>query len=66
MAQYGLVKLTKHGRTVIPQATSERVTVDFSWVADITPLDLAISANIVSRFHWGNPLVLPFRGDGLI
>ena len=32
MAQYGLVKLTKHGRTVIPQATSsERVTVDFSW-----------------------------------
>lgn len=26
-----LVKLTKHGRTVIPQATSERVTVDFSW-----------------------------------
>ena len=31
MAQYGLVKLTKNGRTVIPQATSERVTVDFSW-----------------------------------
>jgi predicted transcriptional regulator len=31
MAQYGLVKLTKHGRTVIPQATSEGVTVDFSW-----------------------------------
>ena len=31
MAQYGLVKHTKHGRTVIPQATSERVTVDFSW-----------------------------------
>ena len=31
MAQYGLVKLTKQGRTVIPQATSERVTVDFSW-----------------------------------
>jgi hypothetical protein len=31
MAQYGLVKLTKQGRTVIPQATSQRVTVDFSW-----------------------------------
>ena len=31
MAQYGLVKLTKRGRTVIPQVTSERVTVDFSW-----------------------------------
>ena len=31
MAQYGLVKLTKHGRTVIPQATSDGVTVDFSW-----------------------------------
>ncbi len=31
MAQYGLVKLTKQGRTVIPQATSEGVTVDFSW-----------------------------------
>ena len=31
MAQYCLVKLTKHGRTVIPPATSERVTVDFSW-----------------------------------
>jgi predicted transcriptional regulator len=31
MAQYGLVKLTKQGRTVIPQATAERVTVDFSW-----------------------------------
>ncbi|WP_441338999.1 HVO_A0114 family putative DNA-binding protein [Polaromonas sp. AET17H-212] len=29
MAQYGLVKLTKHGRTVMPQVTSERVTVDF-------------------------------------
>ena len=31
MAQYGLVKLTKNGRTVVPQATSDRVTVDFSW-----------------------------------
>jgi predicted transcriptional regulator len=31
MAQYGLVTLTKHGRTVMPQVTSERVTVDFSW-----------------------------------
>jgi predicted transcriptional regulator len=31
MAQYGLVTLTKHGRTVIPQVTSERVTVDLSW-----------------------------------
>lgn len=31
MAQYGWVKLTKQGRTVIAQATSERVTVDFSW-----------------------------------
>jgi len=31
MAQYGLVKLTKQGRTVMPQVTSERVTVDFSW-----------------------------------
>lgn len=31
MAQYGLVKLSKHGRTVMPQVTSERVTVDFSW-----------------------------------
>ena len=30
MAQYGLVKLTKHGRTVMPQITSEHVTVDFS------------------------------------
>lgn len=30
MAQYGLVKLIKHGRTVIPQATSEKVIVDFS------------------------------------
>jgi predicted transcriptional regulator len=31
MAQYGLVKLTKHGRTVRPHATFERVTVDLSW-----------------------------------
>ena len=31
LAQYGLVKLTKHGRTVTPQVTSEGVTVDFSW-----------------------------------
>ena len=31
MAQYGLVKLTKNGRTVMPQVTSDRVTVDFSW-----------------------------------
>ena len=31
MAQYGLVKLIKHDRTVIPQVTSERVSVDFSW-----------------------------------
>jgi predicted transcriptional regulator len=38
----------------------------FPGVADITSLDQAISANIVSLFHWGNPLVLPFRGDGLI
>lgn len=30
MAQYGLVKLIKTGRTVMPQATSERVSVDFS------------------------------------
>ena len=29
MAQYGLVKLIKHGRTVIPQVTSDRVSVDF-------------------------------------
>ena len=29
MAQYGLVRFTKHGRTVRPHATSERVTVDF-------------------------------------
>ncbi len=28
--------------------------------------DAYISANFVSLFHWGNPLVLPFRGDGLI
>jgi hypothetical protein len=33
-------------------------------VADITPLDQAISANIASLFHWLNLLV--FRGDGLI
>jgi predicted transcriptional regulator len=31
MAQYGLVTLTKQGRTVTPHVTSERVTVDFSW-----------------------------------
>lgn len=31
MAQYGLVKLIKQGRTVMPRVTSERVTVDFSW-----------------------------------
>jgi len=31
MAQYGLVTLTKQGRTVMPQVTSDRVTVDFSW-----------------------------------
>jgi predicted transcriptional regulator len=31
MAQYGLVKLVKHGRTVMPQVTSEGVSVDFSW-----------------------------------
>ncbi len=31
MEQYGLVKLTKHGRTVVPQVISDRVTVDFSW-----------------------------------
>ena len=31
MAQYGLVTLTRQGRTVIPKVSSERVTVDFSW-----------------------------------
>lgn len=30
MAEYGLVKLVKSGRTVMPQATSEHVTVDFA------------------------------------
>ena len=33
MAQYGLVKLTKQGRTVVPQATAQKVTVDFSGTA---------------------------------
>ena len=31
MAQYGLVTLTKHGRTVTPKVTADGVTVDFSW-----------------------------------
>ena len=44
----------------------KKCTVDFPGVADITPLDQAISANIVSLFHRRNLLVLPFRGDGLI
>lgn len=30
MAEYGLVKLVKNGRTVTPQATADRVTVDFA------------------------------------
>jgi predicted transcriptional regulator len=31
MAQYGLGTLTKYGRTVIPQATADRVNVELSW-----------------------------------
>ncbi|MCX8520512.1 MAG: transcriptional regulator [Rhodoferax sp.] len=31
MAQYGLVTRIKQGRTVTPQVTGSRVTVDFSW-----------------------------------
>jgi hypothetical protein len=38
----------------------------FLGVADITPLDQAISANLVPLFQRGKPLVLPFRGDGRI
>ena len=30
MEQYGLVRLVKHGRTVVPEATSEHVTVNFA------------------------------------
>lgn len=30
MEQYGLVRLVKHGRTVMPEATSEHVTVSFA------------------------------------
>jgi predicted transcriptional regulator len=30
MEQYGLVRLVRHGRTVVPEATSEHVTVDFA------------------------------------
>ena len=30
MAQYGLVRLVKHGRTVTPEATSEHVSVNFA------------------------------------
>ena len=30
MERYGLVRLVKHGRTVIPEATSEHVTVNFA------------------------------------
>jgi predicted transcriptional regulator len=30
MEQYGLVRLVKHGRTVMPEATSEHVTVTFA------------------------------------
>ena len=30
MEQYGLVRLVKHGRTVMPEATSEHVIVNFA------------------------------------
>ena len=30
MVEYGLVTLVKNGRTVVPQVTSERVTVEFT------------------------------------
>lgn len=30
MAEYGLVELVKHGRTVIPRATAQHVSVDFA------------------------------------
>lgn len=30
MEQYGLVRLIKHGRTVVPEATSEHVTVNLA------------------------------------
>ena len=64
MAQYGLVKLTKHVRTVIPQATAERVTVDFFGVAEITSLEQAISAKNVSHFTGEIRSFYLFEGRG--